>query len=65
MLDEPTAALDPATEQQVADGYDRIMRGRTTILITHRMTLAARADRVLTLGADGVTEEGTVAGRTL
>jgi len=65
VLDEPTAALDPATEQQVADGYDRIMRGRTTILITHRMTLAARADRVLTLGADGVTEEGTVAGRTL
>jgi ATP-binding cassette, subfamily B, bacterial len=57
VLDEPTAALDPATEQQVADGYDRIMRGRTTILITHRMTLAARADRVLTLGADGAIEE--------
>jgi ATP-binding cassette subfamily B protein len=53
VLDEPTASLDPATEQQVADGYDRIMRGRTTILITHRMALAARADRVLTLGADG------------
>jgi len=56
VLDEPTAALDPATERQVADGYDRIMRGRTTLLITHRMTLAARADRVLTLGADGTLE---------
>jgi ATP-binding cassette, subfamily B, bacterial len=56
VLDEPTAALDPATEQQVADGYDRIMRGRTTILITHRITLAARADRVLTLHADGTLE---------
>ena len=56
VLDEPTAALDPATEQQVADGYDRIMRGRTTILITHRMTLAARADRVLTLRNDGTLE---------
>jgi len=56
LLDEPTAALDPATERQVADGYDRIMRGRTTLLITHRMTLAARADRVLTLGADGTLE---------
>ena len=56
VLDEPTAALDPATEQQVAEGYDRIMRGRTTILITHRITLAARADRVLTLHADGTLE---------
>ncbi|HMF95369.1 MAG TPA: ABC transporter ATP-binding protein [Vicinamibacterales bacterium] len=63
ILDEPTASLDPATERQVADGYDRIMRGRTTILITHRMTLAARADRVLTLTADGVIEDGTVAAR--
>jgi ATP-binding cassette subfamily B protein len=59
VLDEPTAALDPATERQVADGYDRIMRGRTTILITHRPTLAARADRVLTLGLDGVIVETT------
>jgi ATP-binding cassette, subfamily B, bacterial len=57
VLDEPTAALDPATEQQVAEGYDRIMRGRTTILITHRMALAARADRVLVLGGNGVLEE--------
>jgi ATP-binding cassette subfamily B protein len=57
VLDEPTASLDPATEREVADGLDRIMRGRTTIVITHRMTLAERADRVLTLGPDGVVVE--------
>jgi len=60
VLDEPTASLDPATEQQVAEGYDRIMRGRTTILITHRMTLAGRADRVLALRADGTIHETRV-----
>jgi ATP-binding cassette subfamily B protein len=63
VLDEPTAALDPATERDVLAGYEQAMRGRTTIVITHRMTLAAAADRVLSLGADGVLEEaGVVSG---
>ncbi|HKB10725.1 MAG TPA: ABC transporter ATP-binding protein [Vicinamibacterales bacterium] len=61
VLDEPTASLDPVTEQQVAAGFDRIMRGRTTILITHRIALAARADRILTLSGDGIVEERPVA----
>jgi ABC-type multidrug transport system fused ATPase/permease subunit len=33
----------------VADGYESVMRGRTTIVITHRLELARRADRVITL----------------
>jgi ATP-binding cassette subfamily B protein len=49
LLDEPSAALDPESERQVADGYEAVMRGRTTIVITHRLELAARADRVLEL----------------
>src|SRR5712671_3169394 len=56
VLDEPTAALDPATERQVTDGLDRIMQGRTTLLITHRMALAATADRVLVVSDGGVVE---------
>jgi ATP-binding cassette subfamily B protein len=47
ILDEPSAALDPESERQVADGYEAVMRGRTTIVITHRAELARRADRVL------------------
>ena len=47
VLDEPTAALDPIAERRVVDGYEAVMRGRTTIVITHRAELAARADRVL------------------
>ena len=49
ILDEPSAALDPESERQVADGYEAVMRGRTTIVITHRPELARRADRVLEL----------------
>lgn len=49
ILDEPTAALDPATEQQVMAGYATLMRGRTTIVITHRVELARAADRVIVL----------------
>ena len=60
VLDEPTAALDPATERHVLAGYERVMRGRTTIVITHRMRLAAAADRVLAIGADGTIEEAAV-----
>jgi ATP-binding cassette subfamily B protein len=47
VLDEPSAALDPASERQIADGYESVMRGRTTIVITHRPDLARRADRVI------------------
>jgi ATP-binding cassette subfamily B protein len=51
ILDEPSAALDPTSERRIAEGYASVMRGRTTIVITHRMDLAARADRVLSLSA--------------
>jgi ATP-binding cassette, subfamily B, bacterial len=49
ILDEPSAALDPESERLVAEGYEAVMRGRTTIVITHRLELARRADRILEL----------------
>jgi ATP-binding cassette subfamily B protein len=52
ILDEPSAALDPESERQVAEGYEAVMRGRTTIVITHRLELVARADRVLELDGE-------------
>lgn len=58
VLDEPSAALDPAAERHVLASYERIMRGRTTLLITHRLALASTADRILVLGANGIAEEG-------
>lgn len=58
VLDEPTAALDPESEQQVADGFGKVMRGRTTVVITHRAALARRADRVAVLDGARVVEHG-------
>ena len=49
VLDEATAALDAAVEAEVLEGYEAVMRGRTTVLITHRSDLAARADRIISL----------------
>jgi ATP-binding cassette subfamily B protein len=56
VLDEPSAALDPVAEQRIATGFAAVMRGRTTIVITHRPELAARADRVLELDGTRVAE---------
>jgi ATP-binding cassette subfamily B protein len=61
VLDEPTAALDPAKEQEVLAGYMSRLRGRTTILITHRLALASSADRVLVLSDRGIVEHGSPA----
>ena len=58
VLDEPTAALDPVSERQVLAGYQRAMRGRTTILITHHLSLASAADKVVVLGDRGILEQG-------
>jgi len=59
VLDEPTAALDPVSERQVVAGYEAIMKGRTTILITHRLELANQADRVIVLDGATIVESGT------
>ena len=58
VLDEATGSLDPVTEAQVAAGYEAVMRGRTTIIITHRLELARRADRVVVLERGRIVEDG-------
>ena len=59
VLDEPTASLDPVSERQVIAGYEAIMQGRTTILISHRLELASQADRVIVLDGAKIVESGT------
>ena len=56
ILDEPSAALDPESERRIAEGYEEVMRGRTTMVITHRPELARRANRVLTLSGARIVE---------
>jgi ATP-binding cassette, subfamily B, bacterial len=56
VLDEPTAALDADAEAHVLTGFEAAMRGRTTLIITHRPEVAARADRVIELRAGRLRE---------
>ncbi|MDA0184840.1 ABC transporter ATP-binding protein/permease [Solirubrobacter phytolaccae] len=59
ILDEPTTALDQDAEDQVMHGLDRLMRGRTCILITHSARLASTADQILELDHGRITEATT------
>lgn len=59
LLDEATSALDAASEKIVTDALDEIMKTRTTLFIAHRLTTAARADRILVLSKGQVVESGS------
>ncbi|MFF9079196.1 ABC transporter ATP-binding protein [Streptomyces rubiginosohelvolus] len=59
LLDEATAALDLATEALVNQATDRLTGRRTTLVVAHRLTTAARADRVVVMDHGRVAEDGT------
>ncbi|MFI8822387.1 ABC transporter ATP-binding protein [Streptomyces sp. NPDC053431] len=59
LLDEATAALDLATEAQVNAATDRLAGRRTTLVVAHRLTTAARADRVIVMDHGRVAEDGS------
>jgi ATP-binding cassette subfamily B protein len=59
ILDEPSAALDPASERQVIEGYRQAMQGRTTIVISHRLDVVRAADQVVMLEGARIVERGT------
>ncbi len=59
LLDEATAALDPATESAVLAAGDRVAARRTTFVVAHRLATAARADHIVVLHGGRIVEEGT------
>lgn len=59
VLDEATSALDARTEREVLDTIAAVAPGRTTLSITHRLSLAAAADRILVLDQGRLVEDGT------
>ncbi|MFJ2103236.1 ABC transporter ATP-binding protein [Streptomyces microflavus] len=59
LLDEATAALDLASEALVNQATDRLTGRRTTLVVAHRLTTAARADRVVVMDRGRVAEDGT------
>ncbi|MBM4120662.1 MAG: ABC transporter ATP-binding protein [Nitrospira sp.] len=59
ILDEATSALDAESERLVQEALDRLMKGRTSFVIAHRLTTVQRADHILVLNKGRIVEEGT------
>jgi ATP-binding cassette subfamily B protein/subfamily B ATP-binding cassette protein MsbA len=60
ILDEPTSALDVTTEALVIQAIERLMAGRTTFIIAHRLSTVRRCDRILVLRNGIIVEDGTL-----
>jgi ATP-binding cassette subfamily B protein len=58
LLDEATSALDAESERLVQDALDKLMEGRTTIVIAHRLATVRRADRIIVMDQGRIVEQG-------
>ncbi|PYL57808.1 MAG: ABC transporter ATP-binding protein [Verrucomicrobia bacterium] len=58
LLDEPTSALDPATEAAIMETIKELMRGRTTLIATHRLATIHNCDQIVVLERGSVVEQG-------
>ncbi|OHA83268.1 MAG: hypothetical protein A2937_03910 [Candidatus Yonathbacteria bacterium RIFCSPLOWO2_01_FULL_47_33b] len=58
ILDEPTSALDSETERKVSEALEKLMKGRTTFIIAHRLSTVRKADRIFVIEKGKIAEEG-------
>lgn len=58
ILDEATSALDNVTEKLIQKSFDELAKGKTTIMIAHRLTTIQDADEIIVLGKEGIIEKG-------
>lgn len=59
VLDEPTSALDSESERVIQESLDLAMKGRTTLVVAHRLSTVMRADRIIVLHEGEIAEEGS------
>lgn len=62
ILDDALSSVDTVTEERILTGLGRLMHGRTTILISHRVSTVRQADRIYVLDAGRIVEQGTHSG---
>jgi ATP-binding cassette, subfamily B, bacterial len=58
LLDEATSALDAESERLVQDALERLMEGRTTVVIAHRLATVRKADRIIVMDQGRIVEQG-------
>jgi ATP-binding cassette subfamily B protein len=59
ILDDSTSAIDSATEDKIQQAINRVLQGRTTLLITHRLSQIRRADKILVLKQGEIVDQGS------
>jgi ABC-type multidrug transport system fused ATPase/permease subunit len=59
LLDEATSALDPLTEASIRNAFESLRQGRTTIVIAHRLTTIAQADKIIVIDKGKLVEQGS------
>ena len=59
LLDEATSSIDTRTELQVQDAFDRMMEGRTSLVVAHRLSTVRNADCIIVMRDGRVVERGT------
>ena len=59
ILDEATSSIDTRTEQKIQDAFSKLMEGRTSFIVAHRLSTVRDADRILVMKDGNIIEQGT------
>jgi ATP-binding cassette subfamily B protein len=59
ILDEATSSIDTRTELKISDAFEKLMQGRTSFIVAHRLSTIINADRILVMQDGKVVEQGT------
>ena len=59
ILDEATSSIDTRTERKISEAFDKLMEGRTSFVVAHRLSTIVHSDLILVMEAGRVVEQGT------
>ena len=59
ILDEATSSIDTRTERKIGEAFDKLMEGRTSFVVAHRLSTIVHSDRILVMEKGSVVEQGS------